>query len=112
MSRYWQRTINARRWRPVRQAVLNRDGWKCTDCGKRGRLEVHHDPPLRDLDLEADPDAAYHLDGLRTVCRSCHFRITAREIEERKRREGPKAPDVEAMDPWRRFVHELEVSKD
>ena len=34
----------------------------------RGRLEAHHEPPLRE---GSDP---YTLDGIQTLCRGCHIR--------------------------------------
>jgi len=59
--------LNARRWAVVRLAVFRRDGWRCTACGKPGRLEAHHEPPLRD---GANP---YDMAGIRTLCRACHI---------------------------------------
>ena len=58
--------LNARRWARTRRAVFRRDGFRCHECGKPGRLEAHHEPPLR---AGADP---YDMDGVRTLCRSCH----------------------------------------
>ena len=66
MSRH-HTNLNARRWAAVRRAAFERDGYRCTACGKAGRLEAHHEPPLRQ---GADP---YDLDGVRTMCRSCHI---------------------------------------
>ena len=34
------------RWDRVRRAVLRRDGWRCVQCGRAGRLEVDHITPL------------------------------------------------------------------
>ena len=58
--------LDARHWGRVRRAVLDRDGWRCRDCGRAGRLEVHHVQPL---ELGG---AAFDLDNLRTVCFRCH----------------------------------------
>ena len=58
--------LNARRWAHVRRQALERDGWRCRQCGKPGRLEAHHEPPLR---KGADP---YDLAGILTYCRGCH----------------------------------------
>ena len=46
----WRRgpKVNRRQWRNVRLLVLDRDGWKCTKCGKAGRMEVDHRIPLED----------------------------------------------------------------
>ena len=59
--------LDARRWERVRRAAFRRDGYRCRACGKAGRLEAHHEPPLRQ---SANP---YDLDGVRTMCRSCHI---------------------------------------
>ena len=81
--------LSGARWARVRRAAFERDGYRCTECGKAGRLEAHHEPPLRD---DADP---YDVAGIVTLCRACHI--------ERHR------PD--AMTPgraaWRAFVDEL-----
>ena len=43
----WRRLrLNKRRWEQVRRRVLHRDGWRCTKCGKAGKLEAHHVIPL------------------------------------------------------------------
>ncbi len=82
-------TLNGRRWAQVRRAAFRRDGYRCRECGRAGRLEAHHEPPLRD---GADP---YDLAGIVTMCRTCHI--------ERHR------PD--AMTPgraaWQELVQEL-----
>ena len=59
--------LDARRWAQVRRQAFERDGWRCRECGRAGRLEAHHEPPLRD---GADP---YDLAGIRTLCRKCHI---------------------------------------
>ena len=66
MSRHHAR-LDARRWEAARRAAFTRDGWRCTECGRAGRLEAHHEPPLRD---DADP---YDVAGIRTLCRACHI---------------------------------------
>lgn len=55
--------------------MLERDGWRCTRCGKAGRLEVDHITPLA-----ADPDQdAYDPAGCQALCRSCHIAKTGGE---------------------------------
>ncbi|MYH37356.1 MAG: hypothetical protein F4160_11220 [Rhodospirillaceae bacterium] len=54
-------------WAATRRAAFRRDGWRCTECGRAGRLEAHHEPPLRD---GMDP---YDLAGVKTLCRTCHI---------------------------------------
>lgn len=59
--------LNVRRWAQVRRAVFQRDSYRCTKCGRPGRLEAHHEPPLR---AGADP---YDLDHIVTLCREHHI---------------------------------------
>ena len=60
------------RWRRVRLAVLERDGWRCRKCGRAaGRLEVDHIVPLN------KGGAAYELANLQALCRGDHFRKSA-----------------------------------
>lgn len=66
MSQHHTR-IDGRRWDRVRRAAFERDGYRCTECGRAGRLEAHHEPPMRE---GADP---YDLSGIRTLCRACHI---------------------------------------
>jgi len=49
----------------LRRAVLERDGWRCQQCGSLQNLDVHHVKPRSSLgdDVEAN---------LITVCRNCH----------------------------------------
>ena len=61
--------LDPRRWAAARGAAFERDGYRCTECGKAGLLEGHHEPPLRAGDPDTDP---YDLDGIRTLCRTCH----------------------------------------
>ena len=70
MSKHHDR-LNKTRWRAARRVVLDRDGWRCTQCKRPGRLEVHHKRPLKDRSDE-DEDK-YDPDALVTLCRRCHF---------------------------------------
>lgn len=92
MSRHHAR-LDPRRWARVRRAAFERDGYRCTKCGAMGRLEAHHEPPLRD---GADP---YDLAGVRTLCRRCHI--------ERHR------PDAETpgRDAWRAMVEAMAADR-
>ena len=42
------RTLNGRRWVAVRRQVLDRDGWRCQQCGRAGKVEVDHIEALED----------------------------------------------------------------
>ena len=68
-------SLNWRRWAAARWATFRRDGWRCRQCGKAGRLEADHIVPL-DQDPAQDP---YDLAGLQTLCRSHHIAKTAAE---------------------------------
>ena len=68
MSRNHAR-LNARRWAAVRRAVLERDGWRCCECGRAGRLECDH---IRAIEKQPGQDP-YDENGLQTLCRSCHI---------------------------------------
>ena len=68
MSRSPSGNLDSRRWKRVRRAVLERDGYRCRDCGKAGRLEVHHEVPVW-----KGPALAYVRGNLRTLCRTCHI---------------------------------------
>ena len=51
--------------------ILNRDGWRCQQCGHFGK-EVDHIVPK----VEGGSDRA---DNLQTLCHECHSRKTMRE---------------------------------
>ena len=86
--------LNARRWAAVRRAVFARDGWRCVECGKVGRLGCDHISPM-----EREPgQAPYDINGLQTLCRSCHIEKTRREN---------RRPLTPAESAWRALVAEL-----
>ncbi len=69
-----------RRWRETRLAILARDGYRCTLCGRPGRLEVDHRVPVHAFPRDRrgrGPGEADHADNLRSLCRGCHMEITA-----------------------------------
>ena len=80
--------LNSRRWADARGKALDRDGWRCTRCGKAARLEAHHNQAL------VAGGAPYDLRNLRTLCRGCH-------IEHHRK---PVPPECQA---WRDLVDEL-----
>ena len=64
---------NPRRWRAVRQLVLERDGYRCRACHKAGRMEIDHIVPVvRGGDW-------WSVEGLQALCRGCHVRKTRGE---------------------------------
>lgn len=84
--------LDATRWRAVRRQVFERDGYRCRNCGRAGRLECDHVLPLK---LGGDPWA---LDNLQTLCRACHIEKTRGE----NRRELTLAEEA-----WDQLVAEL-----
>ena len=83
--------LHSRRWASVRLEALERDGWRCRDCGKAGALEVHHVQPV------AAGGAEFDLGNLRTLCRGCHVAVHRR-------------PALPGEDAWAAAVMELESS--
>ena len=74
MSRNHTR-LHARRWAAVRRYVFERDGWRCVECGRAGRLECDHVTPL-EREPGQDP---YDPNGLQSLCRACHIEKTRRQ---------------------------------
>jgi 5-methylcytosine-specific restriction protein A len=76
------RVYNTQRWRRVRAKVLN-TGPLCVDCRAAGRVtpatEVDHIVPI------ADGGAPYALENLRPLCKSCHSKRTAHQVNARER---------------------------
>ena len=69
--RFSRAVIRDKRWPALRLQAKRRDGFKCVQCGARGRLEVDHIKPVRDA-----PDLAFELTNLQTLCVSCHSKKT------------------------------------
>ena len=86
--------LHARRWAAVRRFVFERDGYRCTSCGRAGRLECDHVTPL-EREPGQDP---YDPNGLQTLCRRYHIEKTARE----NRRELTPAEAA-----WRELISEM-----
>ena len=80
--------LSSRRWEHVRLRVFVRDGYRCQQCGKPGRLECHHVKALE------HGGAAWDLDNMSTICRACHI----------KTHERPLTPDAAR---WKAFVDQL-----
>ena len=57
--------LNSDSYRKLRTDVLERDGWRCQNCGTSERLQVHH---IRSRSALGD-DAA---ENLITLCADCH----------------------------------------
>ena len=92
-KRHSKAVTRTARWKALRVQVLERDNWKCVQCGTRHRLEVDHIEPVR-----TRPDLSYSLGNLQTLCGRCHARKTRIEI-------GLGRPDP-ARDAWKKLVRE------
>ena len=77
------------RWQRLRRRIKDRDGWRCRECGKAGRLEVDHVTRLQDGGDPWDPS------NLQTLCRSCHVSKTRAENAR------PESPERTA---WRDYL--------
>ena len=95
-ARHSKRVTATRRWQILRAAVLERDGWKCRACGKRGRLEIDHIKAVR-----TNPEAAFDPRNCQALCAPCHTRKTRIEC-------GHPAPiKSPARDAWATAVADL-----
>lgn len=85
------------RWPALRLQALRRDGWKCTECGSKYRLEVHHVQSVR-----THPELAFTLANLAVLCAPCHVRYTRAEL-------GQPSPDPERQ-KWAKLLRRSTAS--
>ena len=74
-------------WERLRRQAFDRDGRRCQQCGRAGRLEAHHV-------VELGHGGTNDQNNLLTLCRACHI--------DGHRRERPKGGDE-----WLAVVREL-----
>lgn len=65
----YQRYLRTKKWRQIRDLVLERDGYRCLCCGRTERLTVHHSC------YDHLYDEQDHLNELITLCVICHSQI-------------------------------------
>lgn len=94
--RHSRKVTRGERWRTLRMAILERDGFKCQHCGTGGRLEVDHVKPVR-----THPELSYEPTNLQALCPGCHTKKTRIEC-------GHPPPREDRQD-WRNAVAELEA---
>lgn len=94
-KRHSAQVTRSPRWKALRMKALDRDEWKCVQCGERRGLEVDHIQPVR-----THPELSYSLGNLQCLCGRCHARKTRIEIGL-----GPLNPAREA---WKHLVNELQ----
>ncbi len=63
--------LDPKKYAIVRTRVLERDGWRCQECGSMEGLEVHHMQPRSHLGGDV-------MDNLITLCVSCHGKCHGR----------------------------------
>ena len=95
--RHSAKVTRTARWKVLRMAVLERDGFRCKGCGCGGRLEVDHVLPVR-----THPDLSYSPANLQALCPPCHTKKT--------RIECGHPPLPKERREWRDFVADLEHS--
>lgn len=59
--------LDPERYEALKKEVLERDGWRCQDCGSAKMLEVHHVKPRSKLGHDTS-------ENLITLCVDCHGR--------------------------------------
>lgn len=65
--------INSEMWQQAREYALKRDGYKCVKCGSAKNVQVHH-LVYKNIPYEKPGDIV-------TICKECHKKIHARDIE-------------------------------
>lgn len=63
-------------YRKLREEVLARDGYACTECGSTDDLQAHHLKPFAEY-----PEYRFDIDNGVTLCRACHMRIHGRKVK-------------------------------
>jgi len=58
--------LKSKKWRELRETILQRDNYTCTRCGSKNNLQVHHLTYKR-LKHEKPED-------LITLCKQCHYK--------------------------------------
>jgi|GEM_PF-363606 len=96
--RHSKKITRTKRWAALRVQALRRDGFRCVQCGARGRLEIDHIKPVR-----THPELSFDLANLQSLCPSCHTRKTRIEC-------GHPPPSPERI-AWREAVKELQNRK-
>jgi 5-methylcytosine-specific restriction endonuclease McrA len=60
--------LDAKSYRELWRYVLERDGWRCQNCGDLKNLEVHHIRRRSKLGVDSE-------ENLITLCASCHRKV-------------------------------------
>ncbi len=69
--------LNSKEWRDLRARVWERDGYKCTKCGRKSHLQGHHvryGKDIRKVDMK----------WVITLCKPCHEALHREKARKRK----------------------------
>ena len=94
-QRHSARVTRTQRWKALRMQALDRDDWKCVQCGERRRLEVDHVLPVR-----THPELAFTLSNIQCLCPGCHSRKTRIEV-------GMGQPNPK-RDAWKNLLRDMQ----
>lgn len=94
-ARHSAKVTRGPRWKAMRMQALDRDEWRCVECGERRRLECDHIQPVRDR-----PDLAFVLANLQILCGRCHARKTRIEV-------GMGRPNP-AREAWKKLLRGMQ----
>ena len=76
---------HGRKWLRKREYILRRDGYRCQECKRYGRITqastVHHIQHLED-----HPELAYVNSNLESLCAACHAKAHPEKARELARR--------------------------
>lgn len=69
-------------------------------CGTmRGRMDLHHDPPITDHEREERSEDVFNPDRLIVLCVGCHSGVT----------NGVDLGEIRRRAKWRELIHEGEL---
>lgn len=80
-----KKLYSSKKWKDIRQSVLNRDFYMCQICRKPNSKTVHHIVELTPLNTD-DLNIALNSDNLITVCNQCHDEIHGRNYRQEQSR--------------------------
>jgi 5-methylcytosine-specific restriction endonuclease McrA len=81
--------LDAKSYRELCQRVLERDSWRCQQCGDSKNLQVHHIRWRSKLGSDSD-------ENLITLCANCHRKVHCSTVA---RAENPMKSEVVQFDP-------------
>ena len=68
MARRPRPDLRGKEWQALRAAAFKRDGFRCQECLRPGKLECHHI-----VSFFKAPELAHVLTNLRSLCVKCHL---------------------------------------